>query len=142
MGTYYNKIAEMLGVGNEQVFLLNEYPKKLFRLSEKNGLEESSDNKKWQLANFAILNNIFAGRYKIHIPWKPTDKYYYIDGSISEPTIKLGLFSENEVQGMEHYFSGNCFKDLETANRYLSSYGFLLNERFTRSVGIVGGKVI
>ena len=142
MGTYYNKIAEMLGVGNEQVFLLNEYPKKLFRLSEKNGLEESSDNKKWQLANFAILNNIFVGRYKMYLPWKPTDKYYYIDGSISEPTIKLGLFSENEVQGMEHYFSGNCFKDLETANRYLSSYGFLLNERFTRSVGIVGGKVI
>ena len=142
MGTYYNKIAEMLGVGNEQVFLLNEYPKKLFRLSEKNGLEESSDNKKWQLANFAILNNIFVGRYKMYLPWKPTDKYYYINGSISEPTIKLGLFSENELQGMEHYFSGNCFKDLETANRYLSSYGFLLNERFTRSVGIVGGKVI
>ena len=142
MGTYYNKIAEMLGVVNGQVFCLNEYPKKLFRLSEKNGLEESSDNKKWQLANFAILNNIFVGRYKMYLPWKPTDKYYYIDGSISEPTIKLGLFSENEVQGMEHYFSGNCFKDLETANRYLSSYGFLLNERFTRSVGIVGGKVI
>ena len=142
MGTYYNKIAEMLGVGNGHVFLLNEYPKKLFRLSEKNGLEESSDNKKWQLANFAILNNIFVGRYKMYLPWKPIDKYYYIDGSISEPTIKLGLFSENEVQGMEHYFSGNCFKDLETANRYLSSYGFLLNERFTRSVGIVGGKVI
>ena len=142
MGTYYNKIAEMLGVGNEQVFLLNEYPKKLFRLSEKDGLEESSDNKKWQLANFAILNNIFVGRYKMYLPWKPTDKYYYINGSISEPTIKLGLFSENELQGMEHYFSGNCFKDLETANRYLSSYGFLLNERFTRSVGIVGGKVI
>ena len=142
MGTYYNKIAEMLGVGNGQVFCLNEYPKKLFRLSEKNGLEESSDNKKWQLANFAILNNIFVGRYKMYLPWKPTDKYYYINGSISEPTIKLGLFSENEVQGMEHYFSGNCFKDLETANRYLSSYGFLLNERFTRSVGIVGGKVI
>ena len=132
----------MLGVGNGQVFCLNEYPKKLFRLSEKNGLEESSDNKKWQLANFAILNNIFVGRYKMYLPWKPTDKYYYIDGSISEPTIKLGLFSENEVQDMEHYFSGNCFKDLETANRYLSSYGFLLNERFTRSVGIVGGKVI
>ena len=142
MDSYYNKIAEMLGVGNEQVFLLNEYPKKLFRLSEKNGLEESSDNKKWQLANFAILNNIFVGRYKMYLPWKPTDKYYYINGSISEPTIKLGLFSENELQGMEHYFSGNCFKDLETANRYLSSYGFLLNERFTRSVGIVGGKVI
>lgn len=142
MGTYYNKIAEMLGVGNGQVFLLNEYPKKLFRFSEKNGLEESSDNKKWQLANFAIVDNIFVGRYKIYLPWKPTDKYYYINGSISEPTIKLGLFSENEVQGMEHYFSGNCFKDLETANRYLSSYGFLLNERFTRSVGIVGGKVI
>lgn len=142
MGTYYNKIAEMLGVVIGQVFCLNEYPKKLFRLSEKNGLEESSDNKKWQLANFAILNNIFVGRYKMYLPWKPTDKYYYIDGSISEPIIKLGLFSENEVQGMEHYFSGNCFKDLETANRYLSSYGFLLNERFTRSVGIVGGKVI
>ena len=142
MDSYYNKIADMLGVGNGQVFCLNEYPKKLFRLSEKNGLEESSDNKKWQLANFAILNNIFVGRYKMYLPWKPTDKYYYIDGSISEPTIKLGLFSENEVQGMEHYFSGNCFKDLETANRYLSSYGFLLNERFTRSVGIVGGKVI
>ena len=132
----------MLGVGNGQVFCINEYPKKLFRLSEKNGLEESSDNKKWQLANFAILNNIFVGRYKMYLPWKPTDKYYYIDGSISEPIIKLGLFSENEVQAMEHYFSGNCFKDLETANRYLSSYGFLLNERFTRSVGIVGGKVI
>ena len=142
MDSYYNKIAEMLGVGNGQVFLLNEYPKKLFRLSEKNGLEESSDNKKWQLADFAILNNIFVGRYKIYLPWKPTDKYYYINGSISEPTIKLGLFSENEVQGMEHYFSGNCFKDLETASRYLSSYGFLLNERFTMSVGIVGGKVI
>lgn len=142
MDSYYNKIAEMLGVGIGQVFLLNEYPKKLFRFSEKNGLEESSDNKKWQLADFAILNNIFVGRYKIYLPWKPTDKYYYINGSISEPTIKLGLFSENEVQGMEHYFSGNCFKDLETANRYLSSYGFLLNERFTMSVGIVGGKVI
>ena len=142
MDSYYNKIADMLGVGNGQVFCLNEYPKKLFRLSEKNGLEESSDNKKWQLANFAILNNIFVGRYKMYLPWKPTDKYYYINGSISEPTIKLGLFSENEVQGMEHYFSGNCFKDLETANRYLSDYGFLLNERFTRSVGIVGGKVI
>lgn len=142
MGTYYNKIAEMLGVGDGQVFCLNEYPKKLFRFSEKNGLEASSDNKKWQLANFAIVDNIFVGRYKIYLPWKPTDKYYYINGSISEPTIKLGLFSENEVQGMEHYFSGNCFKDLETANRYLSSYGFLLNERFTRSVGIVGGKVI
>ena len=142
MGTYYNKIAEMFGVGNGQVFLLNEYPKKLFRFSEKNGLEESSDYKKWQLANFAIVDNIFVGRYKIYLPWKPTDKYYYINGSISEPTIKLGLFSENEVQGMEHYFSGNCFKDLETAKRYLSSYGFLLNERFTRSVGIVGGKVI
>lgn len=142
MDSYYNKIAEMLGVGIGQVFLLNEYPKKLFRFSEKNGLEESSDNKKWQLADFAILNNIFVGRYKIYLPWKPTDKYYYINGSISEPTIKLGLFSENEIQGMEHYFSGNCFKDLETANRYLSSYGFLLNERFTMSVGIVGGKVI
>ena len=142
MDSYYNKIAEMLGVGIGQVFLINEYPKKLFRFSEENGLEESSDNKKWQLADFAILNNIFVGRYKIYLPWKPTDKYYYINGSISEPTIKLGLFSENEVQGMEHYFSGNCFKDLETANRYLSSYGFLLNERFTRSVGIVGGKVI
>lgn len=142
MDSYYNKIAEMLGVGIGQVFLINEYPKKLFRFSEENGLEESSDNKKWQLADFAILNNIFVGRYKIYLPWKPTDKYYYINGSISEPTIKLGLFSENEVQGMEHYFSGNCFKDLETANRYLSSYGFLLNERFTMSVGIVGGKVI
>ena len=142
MDSYYNKIAEMLGVGNGQVFLLNEYPKKLFRFSAEYGLEESSDNKKWQLADFAILNNIFVGRYKIYLPWKPTDKYYYINGSISEPTIKLGLFSENEVQGMEHYFSGNCFKDLETANRYLSSYGFLLNERFTMSVGIVGGKVI
>ena len=142
MGTYYNKIAEMLGVGNEQVFLLNEYPKKLFRLSEKNGLEESSDNKKWQLANFAILNNIFAGRYKIHIHWKPTDKYYYIAGSISEPIIKLGLFSENEVQAMEHYFSGNCFKDLETANKYLSDYAFLLKDRFVKSIGISGGKII
>ena len=142
MDSYYNKIAEMLGVGNEQVFLLNEYPKKLFRLSEKNGLEESSDNKKWQLANFAILNNIFAGRYKIDIPWKPTDKYYYIDGSISEPIIKLGLFSENEVQAMEHYFSGNCFKDLETANKYLSDYAFLLKDRFVKSIGISGGKII
>ena len=142
MDSYYNKIAEMLGVGNGQVFLLNEYPNKLFRFSEKNGLEESSDNKKWQLANFAIVDNIFVGRYKIYLPWKPTDKYYYINGSISESTIKLGLFSENEVQGMEHYFSGNCFKDLETANRYLSSYGFLLNERFTRSVGIVGGRIV
>ena len=67
----------------------------------KNGLEESSDNKKWQLANFAIANNIFVGRYKMYLPWKPTNKYYYIDGSVSEPTIKLGLFSENEVQAIE-----------------------------------------
>lgn len=142
MGTYYNKIAEMLGVGNGQVFLLNEYPKKLFRFSEKNGLEASSDNKNWELADYEIANNIFVGRYKMYLPWKPTDKYYYIDGSISEPTIKLGLFSENEVQAMEHYFSGNCFKDLETANKYLSGYVFLLNERFTRSFGIVGGEII
>lgn len=142
MDSYYNKIAEMLGVGNGQVFLLNEYPKKLFRFSEKNELEESSDNKKWQLANFAIVNNIFVGRYKMYLPWKPTNKYYYIDGSISEPTIKLGLFSENEVQAMEHYFSGNCFKDLETANKYLSGYVFLLKGRFVESIGISGGKII
>lgn len=142
MGTYYNKIAEMLGVGNGQVFLLNEYPTKLFRFSEKNGLEASSDNENWELADYEIANNIFVGRYKMYLPWKPTDKYYYIDGSISEPTIKLGLFSENEVQSMEHYFSGNCFEDLETANKYLSGYVFLLNERFTRSFGIIGGKII
>ena len=142
MDSFYNKIAEMLGVGNGQVFLINEYPKKLFRFSEENGLEESSDNKKWQLADFAILNNIFVGRYKIYLPWQPTDKYYYINGSISEPTIKLGLFSENEVQGMEHYFSGNCFKDLETANKYLSDYVFLLKDRFVKSIGISGGKII
>lgn len=142
MGSYYNKIAEMLGVGDGQVFLINEYPEKLFRFSEKNGLEESSDNKKWQLANFAIANNIFVGRYKMYLPWKPTNKYYYIDGSISEPTIKLGLFSENEVQAIEHYFSGNCFKDLETANKYLSDYAFLLKARFMKSIGISGGKII
>lgn len=142
MSSYYNKIAEALGVGDEQVFLLNEYPEKLFRFSEKNGLEASSDNKKWELADYEIANNIFVGRYKMYLPWKPTDKYYYIDGSISEPTIKLGLFSENEVQGMEHYFSGNCFKDLETANKYLSGYAFLLKDRFVKSIGISGGKII
>ena len=142
MGSYYNKIAEALGVGDEQVFLLNEYPKKLFRFSEKNGLIASSDNKEWELADYEIANNIFAGRYKIYLPWKPTDKYYYIDGSISEPTIKLGLFSENEVQGMEHYFSGNCFRDLDTANKYLSDYAFLLKDRFVKSIGISGGKII
>ena len=142
MDSYYNKIAEMLGVGNGQVFLLNEYPKKIFRFSEKNGLEASSDNKNWELADYEIANNIFVGRYKMYLPWKPTDKYYYIDGSISEPTIKLGLFSENEVQAMEHYFSGNCFKDLETANKYLSGYAFLLKDRFVKSIGISGGKII
>ena len=126
MDSYYNKIAEMLGVGNEQVFLLNEYPKKLFRLSEKNGLEESSDNKNWELAYFNITDGILTGKYKIHILWKPTDKYYYINGSVSMPVISLGLFSENELQAMEHYFSGNCFKDLETANKYLSDYAFYL----------------
>lgn len=142
MGSYYNKIAEVLGVGTEQVFLLNEYPKRLFRFSEKSGLESSSDNKKWTLADYEIANNIFAGRYTMYLPWKPTDKYYYIDGSVSEPIIKLGLFSENEVLAMEHYFSGNCFKDLETANKFLSGYVFLLNKRFTRSFGIVGGEVV
>ena len=142
MDSYYNKIAEALGVGDEQVFLLNEYPKKLFRFSAEYGLEASSDNKNWELAYFNITDGILTGRYKIHIPWKPTDKYYYIDGSISEPTIKLGLFSENEVQGMEHYFSGNCFKDLETANKYLSGYAFLLKDRFVKSIGISGGKTI
>ena len=35
MGSYYNKIAEILGVENGEVFLLNEYPEKLFRFSEK-----------------------------------------------------------------------------------------------------------
>lgn len=124
MGSYYNKIAEILGVENGQVFLLNEYPKKLFRFSEKNGLEAFSDNKKWELADYEIVNNIFVGRYKMYLPWKPTDKYYYIDGSISEPTIKLGSFPENEVRAIGHYFSGNCFKDLETANKYLSGYVF------------------
>lgn len=142
MDSYYNKIADMLGVGNGQVFCLNEYPKKLFRFSAEYGLEASSDNKNWELADYEITNNIFVGRYKMYLPWKPTDKYYYIDGSISEPTIKLGLFSENEVQAMEHYFSGNCFKDLDTANKYLSDYVFLLKDRFVKSIGISGGKII
>lgn len=56
MGSYYNKIAEVLGVGTEQVFLL--------------------------------------------------------------------------------------FEDLETANKFLSGYVFLLNSRFEKSFGVVGGRVV
>lgn len=136
MGSHYDKIAELLGVGHKQVFLLHEYPKKLFRFSERVGLEASSDNEHWQVADHEITNNIFLGKYKMHLPWKPTDKYYYISGSIGEPTVKLGLFSENEVQAMEHYFQGNCYKNIEDANKYLSDYVFLLNDRFTKSFGI------
>lgn len=52
------------------------------------------------------------------------------------------IFTHCQAQGMEHYFSGNCFKDLETANKYLSDYAFLLKDRFVKSIGISGGKII
>lgn len=46
------------------------------------------------------------------------------------------------IQEAPTSMGGGQFTDLETANKYLSGYVFLLKDRFVKSIGISGGKII